>query len=88
VLGQALKQAGKPRIPLVPVVTAANSMELEPKVMLGQQFRELAICGQQSLLFSAGQKKIRSRFGICGPDQNKRIVVRRVWLPAGPKIAL
>jgi len=49
-------------------------MELESKMMLGQQFCEFAIREQQGLLFSAGQKKIGSRFGIRGPKQNKRIV--------------
>ena len=49
-------------------------MELKSKMMLGQQFCEFAIGGQQALLFSAGQKKIGSRFGIRDPKHNKGIV--------------
>ena len=57
VITQTLKQVGKPRIPLVPVVTSADSVKLEAKSKLGEQRGELAICRQEAFLFSTCQKK-------------------------------
>ena len=74
-LGKALIQGGKPYVPLVPVMPSADSVELEPKVMLRELRRELSVCRQQTFLFSASQKKERYGFRICGPYQNKRIVI-------------
>jgi hypothetical protein len=46
VFTQTLKQLGKPRIPLVPVVTAWDSVKLEPKAKLGGQRGKFAVCRQ------------------------------------------
>src|SRR5208282_2959534 len=85
VLREAAKQAGEPRIPLVPVMTSRDSVELVPKVTPLEQRREFAVCRQQAFLFATGQKKIWRSFGIRGPDQSKGIVFSTRRAASGPK---
>ena len=53
-LREALKQSGKPCIPLVPVMVSTNGVKFEPKMMLREQRRKFAIRRQQTFLFAAG----------------------------------
>jgi len=59
VLGETLKQRGKPRVPLVPVMTTLNCVKFVPEMTLGEERSEFTIDRQQALLFSAGQKEVR-----------------------------
>src|SRR2546423_6153132 len=52
---------------------------------LSEQRGKFAICRQQSLLFAAGQKKIRRSVWIRGARQSKRIVVSPSLTPGRTK---
>jgi len=85
VLRKAAKQGGKPCIPLVPVVSSADGVKLEAKLMRLEQRGELAICREEAFLFAAGQENIGSVFGICLANQEKRIVVTARLASGGPE---
>src|SRR5215472_15418007 len=75
VLLQALKHLSQPSVPLVPIVTSRFGVEFILKLPLCEQGSKLPIRRQQSLLFTAGQIKVRGTLRIDGPSQNKRIIV-------------
>ena len=87
-LCKAAKQAGQPRIPLVPVVAPAGRVEFEPKVTRLDEVSELAVCREQAFLFAARQKKVWSCSGFVVRTKTKGSLSRRVWLPADPKMEL
>jgi hypothetical protein len=63
---KAAKQAGKPTVPLVPVVTPWDGVKFVTEVTLRKQCGEFAVRWEQSLLLPAGKKKVRRGFGIRG----------------------
>jgi Holliday junction resolvase len=87
-LGKGLKEGGKPSVPLVPVVAAANRVKLALEMKLGEESGELPVCREQTLLLSAGQKKYGADSGFAVRTKTKGSLSRRARLPTGPKIEL
>jgi hypothetical protein len=85
VFRKTAKEAGKPCIPLVPVVSSADGVKLEAKLMRLEQHGELAICREEAFLFAACQEKIWSALRIRSADQEKRIVVAARAASGGPE---
>src|SRR5215472_16874912 len=82
VLLQALKHLSQPSVPLVPIVTSRSGVEFILKLPLCEQGSKLPIRRQQSLLFTAGQIKVRGTLRIDVSSQNKGIIVAaRLTLP-------
>src|SRR5208337_1277578 len=73
VFPQALKHARQPLIPLIPVVSARNHMELVSKIPALQQCSKIAIRRQQPFLFTAGQKQVRRPCRVDGSSEHKGI---------------
>ena len=71
---QALKEAGKPLIPLRPVVISRSGVELVLKMAFFEQRSELAIHGQQPFLFAASEKKVWRACRFCRLGEHQRIV--------------
>src|SRR5258707_14093978 len=75
VLLQALKNAGQPLIPLVPIVATRAGMILISKMILREQFRKPAVRWQETFLLAARDKNVWGACGINGLNEHVGIVV-------------